>query len=120
MKLQVSFYQENGSYSFTADVSKDSLSTFVGTSLNRMIDYSSIAQKVGAKVFSFNKPINLCIEAEGKRYDTGTCSEKLQAKLKCQRNAKGYKRFCVRVYELIKFSTMEITEMTFQDVLKSL
>ena len=118
--LKVTFYQANGSYSFSTEVNKDSLSTFVGTSLNRMIDYSNVARKIGARVFSFNKPINLLIEVEGKAYNTGICSETLQAKLKCQRTNAGYTRYAKRVFELIKFATMDITEVTFVEVIKSL
>jgi D-serine deaminase-like pyridoxal phosphate-dependent protein len=120
MKTLVKFYQNEGSYSFESEVTNESLSTYTGTALNRLFDYVNVAKKIGAKTMTYSKPINLLIEVDGKKFDTGTCKESLQAKLKLQRTNDGYKRFAVRTYELIKFSTMSIAEVGMNDVLESL
>lgn len=118
--LKVNLYQNDASYSFSANVKKDSLQTFVGTSLNHFFTYVSVSKKVGSKSFSFNKPINLHIEVDGLKYDTGTCDIALTSKLKCQRTSKGFRLFASRCFEIIKFSTVNPVEMTLNDLLESL
>lgn len=119
MLLSVSFYQNEIEYSFKAEVSNTGLNVFTGTALNRMFDFVSCAKSVNAKTFKFSQPINLRIEVEGKKYDTGVCNEMLQSKLKLQRSDRGMKTFAKRTFELIKFSTSEVIEMSINDVLES-
>lgn len=119
MKISVNFYQNEISYQFDAEV-KDSVNHFTGTALNQLFNYVSLAKKVGASTFKFNQPINLSIVADGVKYDTGTCDQRFQSKLKCQRSSKGMATFSKRVFSLIKYSTNEVVDVSMNDVLEDL
>lgn len=119
INLKVRFYQADADYQFSANVSEDSLNMFVGTALNQLTKYLNVAKKCNAKVFRFTSPIGLQVEANGKIYDTGLANEKLTCKLRVQRSSKGYTRFAVRTFEVVKFAVNPIEGITLQDYLNS-
>ena len=118
MKTKIEFFQAETSYQFEADV-KNSINVFTGTACNQLFKYISVAKSVGAKTFKFSEPINLRITAKGVKYDTSLCDQALQSKLECQRSDKGMKTFAKRVFELVKFSTQEVQEVSINEVLDS-
>jgi spermidine/putrescine-binding protein len=118
MKTKIEFFQEGTNYSFDAEV-KNSVNNFVGTACNQMFRYVTIAKAVNAKTFDFKEPINLRVTAKGVRYDTSTCDQALQAKLKLQRSDKGMVNFAKRVFELVKWSTTEVQDVTMAELLES-
>jgi hypothetical protein len=119
MKTKIEFYQSETNYSFESEI-ENSVNLFTGTALNQLFRYVNVAKSVGAKTFSFKEPINLRITAEDVKYDTGVCSQALQAKLKMQRNDKGMLRFGKRVFELVKWSTSEVQVLSINEVLEDL
>lgn len=126
VELTVNFYQigkdgtTRSEYRFKTSINTSGVSTFTGTAINRLFAFINTAKEVGAKTFHFGLPIHMAIVVNGKKYDTGNVNEKLTAKLKVQRNAKGYKRFAKRVYALIKFSIEPVKIKTVEDVIKEL
>lgn len=119
MKAIIKFYQEETSYQFNAELSKSSVNVFCGTALNRFFEFINCAQKMKAKTFKFNQPINLMVEVDGKKYDTATCNEMLTSKLKLQHNNKSKLQFAKNVFNAVKFSASDVTETAINDVFES-
>jgi hypothetical protein len=119
-KISVRFYQAGNEYQFETEVKNDNLNLVVGTALNQLTRFMNVAKKCQAKVFNLKNPVTLQVAIDGKVFDNGTANEKLTVKLKLQRSNKGYKRFAVRTFEIVKFSISPIEAISLQDYLKSL
>lgn len=117
--MKVTFYQPTMEYSFEAKVTTNSVNVFCGTALNRFFEFVNCAQKVGAKTFKLNQPINLLIEANGKKYDTGKCEEHIRAKLKMNNSDKSKLKFAKNVFNAVKFSIQDVSIVSINEVFES-
>ena len=123
MKTKIECYQDGFNYSFEHEFTtenENSLNIITGTVLNRFWHYVKVCKQCNAKGLQYNKPINIRITNSDRKIDTGIVNEELQSKLKLQRNNKGMRVFCSRVWAIVKFSVSEITEMDLNTFVETL
>lgn len=118
---------KNLAVSFTADVPKNNKGLIIGTLLNELFGFMSIAKKHRTERFLSNDVTDVTLKfgrvtltTEGIKA-TGTTAEKLlRAKMKLRNNAKGKKAFATLVYDLCEYMTRKIKPITFEKLLEEI
>lgn len=104
------------------DINTDNLDKVVGTSLNRIFEFSELLRNVKSKgIIKASEKINVVIDVDGvNQLDTVKLNETIQARLSFGRNAKSKKQFAKNIIFLLSWSISEIKEMTTLEVLSKL
>ena len=106
MKLSIFFYQENSSYNVNvidSNIHPNDVDSLVSSAVHKLYKVGQTCKVTGAKLFAFNKPIDLLVEVDGKQvFNTAEVSEAFRTKLKFQRTKKGAQRFAVKTLAIVK------------------
>ena len=103
-KLNLKFYQAQTEVNLNFEINSDaSDNLIVGTTLNELFTMCDNYREAGLKLFKSNEPILFRISSDSiPLVDIGTCSKRIQDKLKLNKTAKSKRSFAKRVNLAIK------------------
>lgn len=103
-KLNLKFYQAQTEVNLNFEINSDaSDNLIVGTTLNELFTMCDNYREAGLKLFKSNEPILFRISSDNiPLVDIGTCSKRIQDKLKLNKTAKSKRSFAKRVNLAIK------------------
>lgn len=113
--------------SFIANVPKREKSAIIGTLLNELFGFMSLAKKHRTERYLSNAVTDVKFVIGSVFFDTESvktsncdAAKVLRAKMKLRNNAKGKKAFAQLVYDLIEFMSREQYKMTFEQLIANL
>lgn len=116
--------EDNLAVTFSADVPKNNKGLVIGTLLNELFGFMSIAKKHRTTRFLSNEVTDITLKfgrvtlsTEDIKANGSTAEKLLRAKMKLRNNPKGKKAFAVLFYDLCEYMTRQIKPISFDKLL---